>query len=94
MRLQKSWLVQIAFLDNAIFPTPTRDTIKITGAVQSLVAELEMASSVIYLLIAISSILSSAMSDDDIHGIVPCQYASLVEDGVPPPMKSAIFFIG
>ena len=44
--LQKSWLVHKAVLDNATFPTPTLDTIRMTGAGQYFVADFSIASSV------------------------------------------------
>ena len=67
--LQKSWLVHMSFLEYASFPTPTLETITIHGALHSLVAELNRASSDINLVVFILDILLADMSDDDIQGI-------------------------
>ena len=73
----------------ATLPTPTRETIAIVPLGHSLVAELSIAALVILLVTDISSIHSSCMSEDEIHPILPFQYADTSFEGVPPPQNEA-----
>ena len=72
----------------ATFPTPSLETINITGARQSFVADLSIASFVINLFIRIVWILFSSKSEDEIQGILPFQKLAFDDEGVPPPTKS------